>query len=243
MSERARTHIDRTSITLANRWLERSWSTFLGTTESMRDRANDVEWLRGGSREFGVRIGNDEFGSMAFGDADWSEQANASAATLVQCASRDGLQLRMLTHAFHDSPVIAREVRVLNANATAITLDTLVIDDMMFDVAIVDGGRVAYTPSGDPSAQSFHEFSAVQGDRVGLVVACENGLKARVDSTRLRIATAAAVDIPGSTVWNSPTVAYIPFVGSAAMALAMHLNPFYNALRAMRVSASGMHRE
>lgn len=114
MSNRAYTYIDRTRAQVGNRWIERTWSTFIGNTNALVQKDGGFEWLAGRSGEYRVEIEDDEFDVMDFGDTAWSEENSVQGATLVSTQRGAGMELVIRTLAFHDHPALVRTVTVRN---------------------------------------------------------------------------------------------------------------------------------
>lgn len=129
MSERAYTYIDRGRAVVGNRWMERTWSAFLGNTNSLVQKAGEFEWLSGRGAEFRVAVeGAGPLEVLDFGDTAWSEENGERGATLVSVQRRPGLEVVVRTMALHEHPAFVRTVSLLNTGEDAVTVQEALVE-------------------------------------------------------------------------------------------------------------------
>lgn len=135
---RAYTYIDRGSARVGNSFLERSWSTFLGVTLSIRDRGTGWEWLSRKTTsdsaphtqglpltgdEFLLSSTNAMFRPFDFGYVEWSEENNLSGAVLSACWTGSQVDVVMRAFAFHEHPGVVRTLSIKNKSSETLGLE------------------------------------------------------------------------------------------------------------------------
>jgi hypothetical protein len=139
MKERAYTHIDRGLARVANRWMERQWSTLQGATVALVDRVSGMDWLELSSPEIHFELDGSPVDTMALGPVDWSEESDAYGATLVATRVGQGLRVVTRTLAFHASPGMMRSVCVTNLTRRPRRLTRFMVEGL---AVVRDGVRV-----------------------------------------------------------------------------------------------------
>ncbi|MCL4217479.1 MAG: hypothetical protein KJ052_10820 [Candidatus Hydrogenedentes bacterium] len=122
MSSRAYTYVDRTVVRLGNRWIERTWSAFIGNSTNLHHKMADTELLEGRSREFALLVDGEWRGVMDFAEIEWSEENSPLGAALICRQRGDGLDVVIRTTAFHDNPGMVRQVSVANLGEGTVDL-------------------------------------------------------------------------------------------------------------------------
>lgn len=181
MTDRAYTHIDRGLARVANRWLERQWSTLQGATVALVDRTAGIDWLGQTSPEISFELDGSPVDTMALGPVDWSEEADAHGATLLAARAGQGVRVITRTLAFHATPCMMRSVFVTNLTRQPRRLTRVMVDGL---TVVRDGVRVL-----------THEFSeehaAVEAPHEDRAVALVKGprglLLGRVDRGALQV--------------------------------------------------------
>lgn len=123
--ERAYTRIAFNRAVLGNQWLERTWSGFFGTTNSLLLKPGNSEWVIVQNPEFSLRVNGETIEPMTLGEIDVSEECNELGASLIIRKARPGLDVRITCTALHDVPALIRVVSVTNTSAETIQLDSL----------------------------------------------------------------------------------------------------------------------
>lgn len=145
---RAYTYINRAVAVVGNRWIERRWSPFLGATESLVDRADGFDWIKGPCLELGLNIDGAFLEPVDLGEAVWAEDNSPLGATLTCTRERPDLNVTVTTLAYHDLPAMLRTVRLLNKSATSMRVSRAVLDSFAMRRntfrALVHGFRDAY---------------------------------------------------------------------------------------------------
>jgi hypothetical protein len=132
--QRAYTHVDYATAKVGNRWLERSWSRFMGTTNSLIEKESEREWVSANNPEFKIETDGVPLGPMELGDTNFSDTVNDLGAVITLEKSNPELVFTAETTAFHDKPVLVRKVSLRNLTdspkvvrsiaSEAITLDS-----------------------------------------------------------------------------------------------------------------------
>lgn len=207
MSRRAYTEVGPGTARVGNAWCERAWSSFVGNTIELTQRAGQFQWLSGDSPEFRVHCEDRDYGVMELGNVEWSEECTPHAAGLVlRKQGPEGLGVVIRTYAFHDHPGMLRTFRLYNAGSTAQRTTEVIVEALALRQCEInvqtDAPRVVF----------------VSRDR-GLIVEVEDDSD-RVSLTPDFSRCAIAVPGPGPLVpgsyWEGPAVRLIPFTGDAA---------------------------
>ena len=130
MTERAFTYVDRGQAKVGNRWVERTWSTFVGHTTGLARMPEEIEWTAGLCREFSLLVDGEPLGVMDFGEVEWSEENGPAGATLVARKMRPGFEVDIRTLALHDSPALVRTVTLRNTGRNDVAVSRVVVDSL-----------------------------------------------------------------------------------------------------------------
>ncbi len=130
MMDRAYTEVHRGQSRVGNRWIERTWSTFVGHTTSLLDVSEGLEWTAGLSREFSVRIDGEPLGVMDFGEVEWSEENGPVGAALTSRKKRPGLEILTHTLALHEFPALVRTLTLHNLSRHDVVASHIVLDSL-----------------------------------------------------------------------------------------------------------------
>lgn len=122
---RAYTRIRLNRVTVGNRWLERTWSGFFGTTTSLLHKPGNSEWVVAQNPEFSLNIDGETIEPVALGEIEVSEECNEFGAVLRIRKARPGLDVTVTTTALHDVPALVRVVTVTNTAAEAVQLESM----------------------------------------------------------------------------------------------------------------------
>lgn len=120
--DRAYAHIEKGVIRLGNAWLERRWSSFLGTTTELRLRPGDRDCLVQKSPEFHLDYGDRPLAAMDLGDLNWSESVDTHGAAVALDMQGPGVAVRLETYLFHKCPGMVRTLSVTNTGGEPVTL-------------------------------------------------------------------------------------------------------------------------
>jgi hypothetical protein len=182
MELRANTHIDRGHVRLWNRWIERSWSAFMGTTTSLEDRAAHREWVGGRCAEFALTINSVNKCALDFGELDFAEENNRFGAVIVCRKMAPNLVVTIRTMAFHEAPVFYRTVSVYNAGDAAIELSDAVIDSLALAPADLNVSSLSIAPQESIEPLPLTEFTMLSVPFGGLYAGGFTGVDAKVES-------------------------------------------------------------
>ena len=114
---RAYTRIDFNQAILGNRWIERTWSGFFGTTTSLVNRGNGSEWVVAQNPEFSLVANGDAVVPIDLGEIDVTEECSDLGASLIVRKGRADLNVTIISTALHDVPAMIRSVTVQNTGA------------------------------------------------------------------------------------------------------------------------------
>ncbi len=173
--DRAYTYIDRGRALAGNRWLERRWSAFLGTTSGLWHKTAQRVWTNVPGDEVCLSVDGEAQPALALGEVAWTEEADSHGVSLVQERSGAGLRIEVRTFVFHALPAMARCVTVRSRPSGAV-LGPGLLDDLRLEVA--GGEDPAPTPCCLPADELDGEIGgAVALERAGsgLVMAVEAG--------------------------------------------------------------------
>lgn len=126
---RAYTHLDRIRVVLGNEWLEREWSSMLGNTVALMQKAGDVEWLAMDSTETRIVVEGTLLGLTDLGAPEWSDEQTPFGAIVSAQYAGARFGLRLWTMALHEHPCLLRGGELRNG-AAPLTLDTVGVEEI-----------------------------------------------------------------------------------------------------------------
>ena len=140
---RAYTYVDSGTARAGNRWLERSWSAFLGHTVELQYPRGEFEWCDRTSPEFEFQSEGRTLGYMDFGTVEWSEECDRFGATLVARHLGETLELVSRTTFFHSQPGYLRRWVLIQRGGEPVALDAIHLDllNLRRDNVMVDAGE------------------------------------------------------------------------------------------------------
>lgn len=130
MDQRAYTYVDRGTALVANGWVERRWSAFMGNTTDLVQKSGDFEWLASRCAEFEVVVDGDPLGIMEFGEVAWAEENDSEGATLVEVKWKVDLEFTLRTMAYHDNPAMVRSASIRNAGRVFVTVEQVTMETL-----------------------------------------------------------------------------------------------------------------
>lgn len=125
---RAYTRIDFNRAALGNRWLERTWSGFFGTTTSLISQAGEQEWVAAQNPEFLIVVDGETIDPMTLSEIEVSESCSDLGASLLIRKARRGLDLTITSTALHELPAMMRVVTIKNTGAEPVRLESVTSD-------------------------------------------------------------------------------------------------------------------
>ena len=132
-NDRAYTRIDFNRAMVGNQWLERSYSGFFGTTNSVNTKGRDIEWIVAQNPEFALSVNGESFGPMDLGEVDVSDECSELGATLLITKSNADIEVSMAITALHEVPAIMRSLSVTNRSSEDIHLDSVAMDILAWE--------------------------------------------------------------------------------------------------------------
>jgi len=236
--DRAYVRINAGAALLGNAWLERSWSTFVGNTFELRQKAGNFAWVVGNCPEFRIATQNRVFGIMDLGDLDWSEVYTPFGAGLMARKSGPGLLFVIGSFALHENPGMLRSTRIMNISSDPITLDHVAVDVLAIPHS---GTRVRthqFAREQDALAWQTDEPAAalLLRDR-GLILGILGGglfqlFQPEPGSCALVVPNGRTLE-PGQ-VWPLPDAFLLPFTGDPDRAVSSLLGDFLLHVRHMK---------
>ncbi len=214
---RAYTYVDRSRATVGNRWFERSWSAFLGNTNSLFHQRAEMEWIASRCAEFEVVCDDASWDVMDFGEVSWSEENSRLGATLVARQERPGFEVTVSTLAYHDNPGMRRSISLRNTSRERIIVRRVAVEQLPVwceGLRVLSHGfeREHETLEWDTEERG----PALTLDGYGLFVGVEGGARFSV-FTREPNVCSIFVDGPRSldpsAVWQMPPAFILPFSG------------------------------
>ena len=130
---RAYTRIDFNQAILGNRWIERTWSGFFGTTTSLVNRGNGSEWVVAQNPEFSLVANGDAVVPIDLGEIDVTEECSDLGASLIVRKGRADLNVTIISTALHDVPAMIRSVTVQNTGADPMELESVSSEMLEFE--------------------------------------------------------------------------------------------------------------
>jgi len=244
MTDRALTFVDRAEARIANRWLQRAWSAFLGATTTLTDLQSGVEWLVGRGREFQFLLDGREVGPFDCGEAEWSEANSPAAASLTLRKQSPDLHVTIDTVAFHDAPGMLRTLTLRNLADEPVRVARPVIESL----ALLRDGVEARIDSFAQRRQAVEwrtteRAAALCGPAGGLFIGIEGGGRFEIfapDPTRCTLVLEQERRLDSGEAWVLPSSLLVPFAGPVEQASANTLGPFLVQVRAWR-RAAGSH--
>jgi hypothetical protein len=192
----ARTRIDVGAAILANAWLARTWSAFLGTTVSLRHPEDVAECTARQAPDFQVEAGGRAWDGAALGGPSWSEEADPQGVTLQAEFEQDGLLVTSRAFAFHAAPALLRVLTVANHSGAPMDAGPFTLESLAFDA----GTR------GTPLTTGALVLSG--GSRAWILAADAPALP-QMDPGGARVAYAGVRTLPPGAQWHLPETALI----------------------------------
>jgi hypothetical protein len=233
---RAYTKIETGSTAIGNDWIERRWSSFLGTTTELLHGRRSCDWLTRTSEEFCFAVSGGSIGSLDFGEIEWSEERSPFGAALVCRRSGEGMVLSTRTIAFDQVPGLCREVRLLNC-----TGDTLEVSDFKGEILPIMpealATRCAVPVASLPDVDCLLQVSVTTMGDYGLFLGTEvEGRREILDADAEYYATGLAGThiIRAGEQWRLPDSFLVPFQGSVESAAGRELSSFLHTRKKMK---------
>lgn len=223
---RAYTHIDRGSVRIGNDSLERTWSTFLGNTTYLIDKAGRTNWVaealstgRGdgpegfvlGAGEVQLAVDQRMLTSMDFGEIEWSEESSPVGASLVARYAGTDVDVEVRTFTLHTHPGMVRTLTVTNRSANIVRAGPALLESVPL--------RAETTPQRERLPQPAHALGwrpgsegvvAVTKGRGILMFAAEEASPA-VEAGHCLFLVRETVDLAPGKSWVLPPAALVMF--------------------------------
>ena len=214
---RAYTYVDRSQATVGNQWFERSWSAFLGNTNSLFQQRGEVEWITSRCPEFEVLCDDAALNVMDFGEVVWSEENSPVGATLVGRQVRPGCEVTVSTLAYHDNPGMRRLVSIRNTGAKPIIIRRVAIEQLSVrqeGLCVLSHGFERQHETLDWETEERGPALAVNGR--GLFLGVEGGARFAAftrDPNVCSVYVHGPKRLDPGAVWELPPAFILPFHG------------------------------
>ena len=234
--DRAYTRIDLNRAVVGNRWLERTWSAFFGTTTSIIQKAGDVEWAAPSSPDFRFTVDDTSMDSTILDEISISEDASEMGATIHIRKSKGGVDAVYSTTALHDSPLLMRKFSITNSGNEPITVTNVCTEHVVWDSPNVDCWVRKFTEieKGTWSASGEDANLSIQIRDKGLIFGViEPGLVhlERDETPACRATAPDSAEIAPLQTWEGPSSYLIAFEGDPFDAHTQHYTALLNELR------------
>jgi hypothetical protein len=213
--DRATTTLDAGTISLANRWLARSWTAFSGATMELQQQG--FEWTSRRSPEFLLETNRGIIGVHQTPEVEWSEEVNPFGAAVTARRMGDGVDVVLRTFLFHEVPCMLRRCTVYNTGTTPMRLSRCAPEAL----AIQSEGACVRTHEFLEERERVQwetdeEAVAILGSGRGLVLGMAGGAAYELfapEPDRCAAYTRGAVEVPPGRHWTAPEVRLASFEG------------------------------
>ena len=242
--ERAHAKIEKGCIQLANRWLERRWNAFMGTTTELLRLPERRDCLAQKSPEFHLEIDARSLAAQDLGDIGWTDTTDGHGAGVVLSLSGPGIAIQLETVLLHRCPGMIRTLTVMNTSGAPATVTRAAVDVLPLDPTEY-GARAASAPQFTAQSQgdSIH-YTAIRGDSDRFLLGAYR--KARFVLFDPNPAYCAAVWegsalIPPGKSWRAPSTTLYWCRGLQETAIHPELQAFHRAWEARKAAEGGLH--
>lgn len=244
---RAYTRIDLNRAIVGNRWIERTWSAFFGTTSSLIQKAGEVEWAAPSSPEFSFKVNDDELNPQSLDEISISEEASEMGASVIIKKTKDGIDAIYTSTALHESPVLLRTFRIINSGKEPVTLSDVCTEHLIWDSPKVECWirKFTETESGTWSATGDDANVSVQIGEKGIIKGVMEPGILHLEHGETPVCRATApktIELPPLQTWVAPSSYLIAFEGDPYDAHAMHHTALINELRLQEKRAEEIQR-
>ena len=245
--KRAYTRIDLNRAIVGNRWLERTWSAFFGTTSSVMQKAGNVEWAAQASPEFSFKVNGELCDPQSLDEISISDDASEMGAAVSIKKTKGDFDAIYTSTALHEYPVILRTFKVVNSGKVHLTLTDICTEHLVWDSPKVECWvhKFTETESGNWSATGDDANLSIQIGEKGIIkgVLAPGTLHLEQGETPVCRATASeSVTIPPLQTWTGPLSYIIAFEGDPYDAHALHHTALINELRLQEKRAEDIRR-
>lgn len=242
--ERAYAKIEKGTIQLGNRWLERRWNAFMGTTTELLRLPEGSDCLARKSPEFHLDLDGRAIAAQDLGDIGWSDNSDSHSASVVLSLSGPGLVLQLETVMLHRFPGLIRTLSVTNTSGTGATVTRAAVDVLPllpgeFQAHAATAPRLTLPSQGD----SIH-YAALQGSSDVLLIGAYR--KARFVLFDPNPAYCAAVWegsalVPPGKTWRAPATTLYWTRSTSDAAIQAELTAFHQGWEVRKAAEGGFH--
>lgn len=132
-NNRAYTRIDFNRAIVGNQWLQRTYSGFFGTTNSLTANSRETEWVIAQNPEFMLTVDGNTITPMDLGEVDVSDECSELGATLLITKSNADIEVSKAITALHEVPAITRTLTITNRSPQDIQLENVAIEILAWE--------------------------------------------------------------------------------------------------------------
>ena len=217
-ASRAYTHIDASTIKVANVSIQRSWSSFMAQSFSLYAEKQGKEWLEQAGSETEMQVDGQRLGVMDFPEKSWSEAYSPFGAGvfLEQC----GQGLRLITEniALHESPGLICSSVLRNTSRQKKSICAFCLDAWRMPPAKLLIHSHDFSQQHTSLSQESHERAlAVSCGQDGLILGAEGGGRYDFfspDPQQCAIVYTEEISLGPGESWQSPYSFVLPYQGS-----------------------------
>lgn len=211
---RAYTYVDFALARVGNRWMERVFTRFLGTTSELLQKTPEQHWVKSQPDEAGLSLNGEHV--THFEDVEISEECDGFGATLVVSRRLPELEVIHRVTALHDNPAMRRIVSIKNLSTEPAMLTEVCIEKLSWDTPEPPRLIESVRP-GQLEIPSEISISAATCGDAGMLVGLESRgpeRRAAMGGAVLEVIDTATYSLaPGATVELTPLF-LIPFQGT-----------------------------
>lgn len=243
--ERAYARIEKGVVRLGNAWLERRWSSFLGTTTELRRNPGGEECLSQRSPEFHIDYGSRPLAAMDLGDLSWSDGTDAHGAWITLDLQGPGVAVSLETLFFHRVPGQVRTLSITNTGGEIVVItraaaEILPLNPDAFRARSVQGeAEASLTALGEP----IH-YTALRGaGGAFLLGACRRARFALYHPHPAYCAPVweGSVSLEPGKTWQAPPAVLYWSGSGGGTDLAGELNGFHRIWEARQLGLDAFH--
>ena len=242
--ERAYARIEKGSIQLGNRWLERRWNAFMGTTTELFRLPEGRDCLAQKSPEFHLDFDGRPIAAQDLGDIGWADTSDSHGAAVVLSLSGPGMAVQLETVLLHHFPGLIRTLSVTNTSGMPVTVTRAAVDVLPLLTGEYQALAATSTRfTAQSQGESIH-YAALRGVSDLLLLGAYR--KARFVLFDPNPAYCAAVWegsalIPPGKTWRAPAVTLYWAHSTRETAIPAELGAFHQAWETRKAAEGGLY--
>lgn len=244
---RAYTRIDLNRAIVGNRWIERTWSAFFGTTSSVIQKAGDVEWAAPQNLEFMFQVDGEPRDPGTLDEITISEDASDMGATVRIQKSKAGIDAVYSTTALHEYPVLLRTFGIANTGSESVTLSEVCTEHIGWDSSSVQvwSRQFSVQEVGNWRGSGDDALLSIQLGDKGVILGSMDDATLHYEFDELptcRITVDEDITLAPLQTWRAPSSYLIVFEGDPYDAHTQYYTALINELRLQQKRAEEIER-